>query len=134
MAVFECEIAQISFPEDPVTDIQFYEQRLAKYIDDPRVGAFVAEDSSGIVGWALVTRRENFVTKEVYGDFRSLYVSPSRRMNGIAFSLMRSVLEFCAKSKFTRVVGRTSATNEAMNFLYQGFGFKARHIVYERQI
>jgi ribosomal protein S18 acetylase RimI-like enzyme len=134
VAGFECEIARISFPEDPVTEISFYEPRLAKFIDDPHAGAFVAENASGIIGWALVTRRENFVTKERYGDFRSLYVAPSQRGAGVAFSLMRRVLEFCVESKFARVVGRTSATNEAMRAIYQGFGFKAKHIVYEREV
>ena len=134
IATFECDIARISFPDDPVTDPSYYEQRLAKFVDDRTSGTFVAENAGGIAGWALVTQRENYATKERYGELRSLYVVESERRSGVAFALMRAVLEFSTKMNMSRLVGRTAFTNDAMRALYAAYGFTARHVVYERQM
>lgn len=134
MAAFECDIARISFPDDPVTDLSFHEQRLAKFVNDLKAGAFVAEDITSIIGWALVTQRENFATKERYGDFRSLYVVETHRRSRVAAALMRAVLDFCVTSNLASVVGRTSFANDAMTSIYVAYGFKPKHISFELQI
>lgn len=132
VAGFEREIARISFPEDPVTDLGFHVRRLEKALMEREAAPVVAVDADGrVVGWAWVGVRENFATKARYGDFRSLYVAPEARAAGVAFALMREVLRFCAAHRLTAVVGRTSATNEAMAAVYELYGFRAKHVVYE---
>jgi GNAT superfamily N-acetyltransferase len=133
VAAFEADIARISFPGDPITNNAFHERRLAKFVDDPNAGAFVAESAGAVVGWALVTRRENFATKEQYGDFRSLYVLESHRRSPTAAALMSAVLDFCRSLKLAAVIGRTSYTNTAMKSIYAAYGFKPKHVVYELQ-
>lgn len=134
VAAFEAEIATIAFPDDPVTDLGFHARKLEAALGDPRAAALVAEDQDGLVGWAWVVERENFVTKERYGDFRSLYVVGSRRGTGVAFALMRACLEFGARRGLGRLVGRTGATNQAMQALYRMYGFAPKHVVFERAL
>lgn len=134
VAGFESDIARLSFPENPITDPRFHQQRLQKLIDDPKAGCFVAEAANGVVGWALVTERENFGTKERYGDFRSLYVAESHRRSAVAAALMRAVVDFCIASKLATLVGRTGFNNDAMRSVYEAYKFKPKHIVYELQV
>src|SRR6266705_2487186 len=82
VASFERDIAKISFPDDPVTDLGFYMKKVGKLVDDRNAATFVAEDDTGVVGWAYVSKRQNFITKETYADFHSIFVSPSQRGTG----------------------------------------------------
>jgi GNAT superfamily N-acetyltransferase len=129
VAAFEVEIARISFPDDPIVDPHFHRRKLAAAVD--RDGAFVARADEGLAGWAWVTERENFGSKEVYADFRSLYVAPAYRGGRVTFALARACIEFCRRRGLGRMVGRTSASNREMQAVYQILGFTARHIVYE---
>ena len=79
VAAYEREIAKISFPDDPITDLDFYIKKVKKLIDDRNAATFVADDGSDVVGWAYVSKRQNFITKETYADFHSIFVSPSQR-------------------------------------------------------
>jgi GNAT superfamily N-acetyltransferase len=128
---FERDIALVSFPDDPVTDLAFYEKKLRAAMGDPRAVALVAEKRGRVVGWAWLAERENFTTKERYGDLRSFYVARDERGGGVAFALMRACLEEGKRRDLKRLVGRTAATNEAMQALYDLYGFEAKHVVYE---
>ena len=68
VAAFERDIAAISFPDDPITDLAFYKKKVGKLIDDRNAATFVADDGTGPVGWAYVSKRQNFITKESYAD------------------------------------------------------------------
>jgi len=132
VASFESEIAKISFPDDPITDLAFYAKKLARVVDDKEAAAFVAEDASGVVGWAHVSKRRNFITKEVYGDFHSIYISQSQRGTDVVGELVRAVFDFCASEKLDRVVFRTRASNERMKKVLDRFGFLPAQIYYEK--
>ncbi|WNZ54039.1 GNAT family N-acetyltransferase (plasmid) [Microbulbifer sp. MKSA007] len=130
VADFECEIAINSFGEDAVTDRSLYKKRLLPLVG--AMGAFVAETDSGdIAGWALITSRANATSNEVYGDFRSYYIAPEHRGGRLAFSLITEVIEYGLRNEWSRIVGRTAATNKAMQSIYRFFDFEAKHIVYE---
>jgi GNAT superfamily N-acetyltransferase len=132
VAAFEREIARISFPDDPITDLGFYVKKLRRVPDDPNAAGIVAEDDTGLVGWAHVSRRQNFITKEAYADFHSIYVSPSQRGTGVAAALVGAVFEFCRSRRFDRVVFRTRASNEPMKAVLARFGFAPTQIYYEK--
>jgi RimJ/RimL family protein N-acetyltransferase len=134
VASFECEIAKISFPDDPITELSFYAQKLTRLVGDKNAAAIVAEDHSGVVGWAHVSKRRNFITKEAYGDFHSIYIGPSQRGTGVAAELVNAVFEFCRQEKLQRVVFRTRATNERMKAVLARFGFLPTQIYYERML
>ena len=130
IARFECEIAASSFGNEAVTDLAFHKKRLSVSLG--RQGAIVAETDRGdIVGWALVSSRQNAVSGEVYGDFRSLFIVPEHRGGKLAFSLLSEVIDYGLRNEWTRLVGRTAANNKAMQAIYRIFQFEARHITYE---
>ena len=134
VASFEREIAKISFPDDPITDLNFYAQKLRRCLDDANAAAIVAEDHTGVVGWAHVSTRRNFITKEAYGDFHSIYISPSQRGTGVASELAAAVFDFCRDRELRRVVFRTRATNERMKAVLDRLGFSATQIYYEKTL
>jgi GNAT superfamily N-acetyltransferase len=135
VAQFECEIAEISFPDDPVTDLAFYERKLRQAVDDAKSTAMVAEADDGrIVAWAWIAARENFITHERYGELRSFYVAADFRATGYAMKLMRACLDHCAAHGLARLMGRTHAANEAMQSVYEMYGFEAKHVTYERRV
>ena len=134
VASFERDIAKISFPDDPVTDLAFYMKKVGKLVDDRNAATFVAEDDSGVVGWAYVSKRQNFITKEIYADFHSIFVSPSQRGTGTADRLAEAVFDFCRNQKLDRVVFRTRATNEPMKAVLARVGFVPTQILYEKAI
>jgi RimJ/RimL family protein N-acetyltransferase len=134
VASFERDIAKISFPDDPITDLGFYMKKVGKLVDDRNAATFVAEDDSGVVGWAYVSKRQNFITKESYADFHSIFVSPSQRGTGTADRLAEAVFDFCRRQKLDRVVFRTRATNEPMKAVLARVGFVPTQIFYEKAI
>lgn len=134
VARFEREIAELSFPEDPVTDLVFYERRLRQAMIDAKGQPMVGEYDGRIVAWAWIGVRENFVTHERYGELRSFYVVEDFRATGYALRLMRACIEYCATQGLARLTGRTHAGNEAMQSVYEIYGFEAKHVVYERHI
>ena len=94
--MFEGEIAKISFPDDPITDINFYVKKLKQLMANKDAAAFVAESGGEVVGWANVSQRQNFITKEKYADFHSIYVAPSQRGGGVARpALVEAVFDHC---------------------------------------
>jgi GNAT superfamily N-acetyltransferase len=134
VAAFEREIAEISFPEDPVTDLAFYEKKLRAAIDDRRAEAIIAEVGGAIAGWAWLAERENFTTKELYGDLRSFYVAAGFRSAAVALALMRACFDKARARGLARIVGRTAAGNEAMQAVYALTGFEAKHVTYELKL
>lgn len=134
VAAFEREIAKISFPDDPITDLNFFAKKLKRLVGDDNAATFVAENEDGVVGWAYVSKRRNFITHEAYGDFHSIFVSPAQRGTGVTGALIGAVFEFCRKEKLPRVVFRTRATNERMKAVLARFGFSATQIYYEKPL
>ncbi len=134
VAQFEREIAEISFPDDPVTDLAFYERKLRQAVSDAKSEPMVGEADGRIVAWAWIGTRENFITHERYGELRSFYVVADFRGTGYAMKLMRACLDHCARNGLARLTGRTHASNEAMQSVYEMFGFEAKHVTYERRI
>ena len=134
VAQFEREIAEISFPDDPVTDLAFYERKLRQAVADAKGEPMVGEAGGRIVAWAWIGARENFITHERYGELRSFYVVEDFRGTGYAIKLMRACLDYCATHGLARLSGRTHAGNEAMQSVYEMYGFEAKHVVYERRV
>jgi RimJ/RimL family protein N-acetyltransferase len=134
VAGFEREIAQVSFPDDPITDLSFYVKKLRHVLENDNAAAVVAENAGGLVGWAYVSRRQNFITKEPYADFHSIYVSSSQRGTTVASDLVRAVFDFCRDARLDRVVFRTRASNDRMKAVLARFGFLPTQIYYEKNL
>jgi ribosomal protein S18 acetylase RimI-like enzyme len=134
VAGFEREIAKISFPDDPITDLGFYVKKLRPLLTNDQAATFVAEDETGVVGWAYVSIRRNFITKEPYADFHSIYVAPSQRGKGVVAALVEGVIGYCRDEKLDKVVFRTRASNEPMKAVLARFGFEPAQIYYEKPL
>ncbi|KQT57340.1 MULTISPECIES: GNAT family N-acetyltransferase [unclassified Aureimonas] len=139
VAAFEAEIAIRSFADEAVTDLAHYRKKLGKLLkyggDWTTILARPGEDGGdAILGWAWVAPRENFITGDRYADFRSFYVDGKRAGPAAAVMLLRAVLGHAKEAGYTRIVGRTASSNEAMRSLYGVAGFQERHVVYELDI
>lgn len=133
LAAFEAEIAISSFGDDAITDLATHKKRLSKAIGT--FGAMVAETDTGEpAGWAWTVSRQNASTGEVYGDFRSFYIAKAHRGSRLTFLLMGEVVDYAQRNEWTRLVGRTAASNTAMQAVYQFMKFEPKHIVYELQL
>lgn len=134
VAIFEREIAKISFPDDPITDLDFYVQKVSRLVDGANAAAIVAATDIRVVGWAYVSKRRNFITKEPYADFHSIYVDASQRGTGVAADLVDAVFDFCRRERLDRVVFRTRANNERMKAVLTRFGFAPTQMYYEKKL
>lgn len=135
IAFMESEIAKVSFPDDPITDLSFYVKKLERLIGDNNAATFVAETEDGsVVGWSNVSIRRNFITKQAYGDYHSIYIDPSQRGTGLANRLADAVFDWCRAQKLDHVVFRTRATNEPMKAVLARVGFVATQIYYEKNL
>src|SRR6185437_1954123 len=68
------------------------------------------------------------------GELRSFYVAADFRGTGYAMKLMRACLDHCATRGLAHLMGRTHAANEAMQSVYEMYGFEAKHVTYERKV
>ena len=125
VAAYEREIAKSRFPtiRSPTSASTSRKSGAWWTIAAPR--RFVAEDDTGVVGWAYVSKRQNFITKESYADFHSIFVGPSQRGTGTVGKLVDAVFDYCRREKLDRVVFRTRATNEPMKAVLARVGFRA---------
>ena len=134
VAVFEGEIAKMSFPDDPITDTRFYVKKLKQLLANENAATFVAESEAELVGWANVSQRQNFITKEKYADFHSIYVAPSQRGGGVVAALVNAVFDHCRRQGLDKVVFRTRADNERMKAVLARVGFVPTQIYYEKAL
>lgn len=134
VAVFEGEIAKMSFPDDPITDTRFYVKKLKQLMVNKDAATFVAESGGEPVGWANVSQRQNFITKEKYADFHSIYVAPSQRGGGVSAALVEAVFDHCRRQGLDKVVFRTRANNERMKSVLARVGFVPTQIYYEKAL
>jgi GNAT superfamily N-acetyltransferase len=134
VARFEAEIAERSFGNEAVTDLDHYRKKLGKLVKYGDDWTRVMTRGDALCGWAWVSGRRNFITDDLYADFRSFYVDGPAAGPAGAVTLFRAVLAHCREAGFTRIVGRTASTNRAMRSLYELAGFAERHIVYELDV
>jgi L-amino acid N-acyltransferase YncA len=134
VARFEAEIAVRSFADEAVTDLDHYRKKVGKLVRYGDDWTRVLVVGGEIRGWAWVAARRNFITNDLYADFRSFYVDGAAAGPAAAVALFRAVLAHCEAEGFVRIVGRTASTNEAMRALYELAGFAERHVVYELDV
>ncbi|HEX2020684.1 MAG TPA: GNAT family N-acetyltransferase [Aurantimonas sp.] len=134
VAEFEAEIARRSFADEAVTDLAHYRKKLGKLVKYGGDWTKIVERDGVILGWAWVAPRQNFITGDDYADFRSFYVDGERAGSAASIMLLRAVLGHAKEAGYTRIVGRTATSNDAMRALYRLAGFEEKHVVYEMEI
>ena len=130
LAVFERELARSAFPDDPITDLTYHEQKLARALRAEPEGLVVltTEDDHDLVGWLWVTTRTTLATGERYGVLRSLYIRHDLRGQGLATALARYALRYFAARGVTRLVAKTHVDNEPGQRTLERLGFAPLHV------
>lgn len=128
---FEIEIARISFPEDAITEPEVHRRKLTKAMGEDSEGMFVMAAEGRVVGWAWVTINSNFLSKQTYGNLRSLAVHPDWRRKGAGRELLERGLDYCRQRQALWMVTKVHADNLPMKNLCLGLGFNSKHLTME---
>jgi GNAT superfamily N-acetyltransferase len=101
--------------------------RSARWLDEnlstSRLRAFVAEDGSGAVGFAITTELPASLRLTSFWQIRDLFVLPTHRRLGVARILLASVREAAVASGAHRLVVQTEEDNEPALRLYTDSGY-----------
>lgn len=124
LAAFEVRIAEVSFGDDAVSDLEVHRKKLAKALDRDQASMFVADDGGDrVAGWLWLAINTNFLTGARYANFRSLAVAPDAAP-GAAEALLDHALSYARERAVTEVVGRVHVDNAPMRVLYRKYGFE----------
>jgi ribosomal protein S18 acetylase RimI-like enzyme len=136
VVAYEIEIAVISFADEAITDPELHRKRVSRALGQPGEVTLVAaaEAAPGTpVGWAWLSARTNSLTRERYGNFRSLAVSEGPDRSRVGELLMAALLAAADEGGMTQLTGKVHASNLGMRALYRQFGFTATHLTMERR-
>ena len=132
---FEIDIARISFPDDPVVDPEVHRKKLRKALERDREGMFVAVDvdTGKVVGWLWVALNTNFLTGDMYANFRSLATSPGPDSTAIAELLFSHGIQYAQEHNVAEITGKVHVSNVPMRVIYRKFGFEVEHLTMKRK-
>jgi L-amino acid N-acyltransferase YncA len=136
VVAYEIQIAVISFADEAITDPELHRKRVSRALGQPGEVTLVAaaEAAPGTpVGWAWLSARTNSLTRERYGNFRSLAVSEGPDRSRVGELLMAALLAAADEGGMTQLTGKVHASNLGMRALYRQFGFTATHLTMERR-
>lgn len=128
VAKMEVEISIISFMDEAITDIAFHMKRIISAYEKEPSGMFIAIDNNKISGWMWMDKKTNFLTKEVYINFRSFYITDEARGSDCSSLLMQKGIEYAQSLDAKYIVGKVHVDNLPMRSLYKNSGFKPTHL------
>ena len=131
LVAFEIEIAQISFPEDPITSPATHTKKLTKALRQSPEGMFVADVDGHVVGWLWVTVNTQFLTGEKYANFRSFALHPDWRGGETGRQLMEFCINYCREKEVKWITGKVHMKNLGMRALYAALAFQPKHLTME---
>ena len=141
LAIFERELARLSFPEDPILDLEYHTDKLQRAMEREPEGMIVqcvsAEDAPAgdeIAAWLWLSTRTTLATAEVYGVLRSLYVRQRYRRHGLALSLAEYALRYFASRDVKKVVAKVHAGNAPALQVLRQIGFEPLHTTLELRL
>ena len=131
LALFEREIACLSFPEDPITDLDYHYRKLVRAMRAEPDGLIVLTIEEEVVGWLWMSTKTTLATKERYGVLRSIYVRPDLRRQGLSKSLAQYCVRYFESQGIRRVVAKIHHENDAAKALMRRIGLELVHLTYE---
>jgi L-amino acid N-acyltransferase YncA len=132
LAVFEAEIAAISFGADAVTDPAQHVKKLRRALERGEDIMLVLADGELVLGWLWASLNTNMFTGEAYANFRSFYLAQTLRGASWADTLFAAALaEIKVEEDVKRVVGKVHVNNLPMRLLYKQWGFVPQHLTME---
>lgn len=132
VAQMEIEISKISFREEAITAIEFHKKRIIDSFHKDNKGMFVlAAEDGRVLGWLWMDKKSNYLTKEIYVNFRSFYVDASIRGSEYADQLMDVGLNYAKSIHAKHIVGKVHVDNIPMRAVYKNCGFQPTHVTME---
>lgn len=128
VAKMECEIAIISYQDEAITDINKHIRRIEKAYEKDNSGMLVAVDGDRIIGWLWMEPRTNFLTQDLYVNFRSFYISSQNRETELSSDLLKRGVDYAKRNNAKYIVGKVNSQNIAMRAVYKNNNFEAKHI------
>lgn len=134
LAIFERELARLSFPEDPILDLDYHTEKLQRALEQEPEGMIVqtvsAEDAPAgdeIAAWLWLQTRTTLATSESYGVLRSIYVRRRYRRHGLALSLAEYALRYFAARDVKKIMAKVHAENKPAIQVLRQIGFEPLH-------
>jgi len=141
LAIFERELARLSFPEDPILDLDYHAEKLRRSMEREPEGMIVqtvsapdAPASDEIASWLWLNTRRTLATAEAYGVLRSLYVRRRYRRHGLALSLAEYALRYFAMRDVKKIVAKVHAENRVALQMLRRAGFGPLHVTLQFRI
>jgi L-amino acid N-acyltransferase YncA len=131
LAIYEREIACTSFPEDPITDLNYHYRKLVRAMRAEPDGMIVLTLEEDVVGWLWMSTKITLANKERYGVLRSIYVREDLRNQGLAKSLAQYCIRYFESNGIHRVVAKIHHENDGAKALMQRIGLELVHLTYE---
>ncbi len=138
LAIFEREMARLSFPEDPILDLEYHAEKLRRALEREPEGMIVetgaCEDAPAgdeIAAWLWLTTKRTLATAEAYGVLRSLYVRRRYRRHGLARGLAEYALRYFASRDVKKIMAKVHAENKEALQMLRHSGFEALHTTLE---
>lgn len=134
LAIFEREMARLSFPDDPILDLDYHAEKLRRAMEREPEGMIVqtvaCEDAPAgdeIAAWLWLTTKRTLATAEAYGVLRSLYVRRRYRRHGLALSLAEYALRYFAARDVKKIMAKVHAENKEALQMLRRAGFEPLH-------
>lgn len=141
LAIFERELARLSFPEDPILDLEYHTEKLQRAMEREPEGMIVqtvaADDvpaGDEIAAWMWLMTRKTLATGEPYGVLRSLYVRRRYRRHGLALSLAEYALRYFAVRDVKKIMAKLHAANRPALRVLRQVGFAPLHTTLQYRI
>lgn len=136
LALFERELARITFPEDPIEDLEYHANRLRKSMRKEPEGMIVLVDSESneVLAWMWAVTKTTLATAENYGVLRSIYVRPSARGANIGAMLAQYALRYFEGLGIKRVVTKLYHNNLAGIRTVEKAGFEGLHLTLQWRV
>ncbi len=130
LAIFERELAKLSFPDNPIVDLAYHERKLERAMASRPEGMLVLLDdaSAEVVAWLWLDTRTTLATREAYGIIRSIYVRPDYRGQGLGRCLAEYARRYFEAADVKRVYAKLHAGNHTGITLLEQIGFEQLHV------
>lgn len=135
VAEMEIEISKISFKDNAIIDRDFHVKKLSKAMEKNNgLGMLIYECNNRILGWLWMDIKKNFLTNEIYANFKSFFVDKSISGTKIVEEFMGYGVSYAKKMEAKYIVGKVHVSNLAMRALYKNGGFQPTHLTMELKL
>jgi len=131
LAIFERELARSSFPEDPILDLSYHQDKLRRALRQEHSGMIVQTVRGEIASWLWLSTKRTLATGERYGVIRSIYIRKRYRGQGLALGLANYAARYFAGRGVRKIVAKVHADNQAGVQVLRHAGFRPAHLTLE---